>query len=438
MHKLTRLEIGCLAVTFLIIVITAVTLVNRTIDQKISAGDPSDLDQAPPRIEAGSLADSSSGQSSGFEEQARRIPSPRAPSAPQDASVVSPHSETAQPAATDLAGSLTNTPLTKTGSDTTSDILQELQRIATLPWTASTEQQLQAVVSKWASIDPLGALQYAGQIESRRVRSALLAGIFSTWAKTDINGAYNWMLANRESDPTAFLAGLKPVFSILAADNLDRAMQMALQIPPGGDRISALRLVVDQASRNGAAASMSAYLDTLQTPGERRNYASMLAQSWALYDPLQAIQWANSLADPAMRKSSLSSAISVWAADNPSAASAYVLTIQDSDLRSRQIAQVTQSWAKYDPVKAADWLLAQHPPSPALDPAIQSLAGTVMQSNPEGAVMWAATISDPNLRTRTIMNVSREWMRSDPAKASAYISTAPLTPNQKARLLHAR
>ena len=246
------------------------------------------------------------------------------------------------------------------------------------------------------------------------------------------------MQANREADPTAFQAGLRPVFNLLATGNLDNAMHMAMEIPPGGDRMSALRVVVDQAVRSGVAPTMSAYLESLQTPGERRNYASMLAQSWAVYDPQQAMQWAASLPDPVMRKATMNSAISVWAADNPTAASAYALTIQDSELRSRQIAQVTQSWAKYDPVRAADWLLAQHPPSPALDPAIQGLVGTVVQSNPEGAVMWAATISDPRLRTRSIISASREWMRSDPAKAGAYIAIAPLSPDQKARLLQGR
>jgi hypothetical protein len=52
--------------------------------------------------------------------------------------------------------------------------------------------------------------------------------------------------------------------------------------------------------------------------------------------------------------------------------------------------------------------------------------------------MWAATISDPRLRTRSIISASREWMRSDPAKAGAYIAVAPLSPDQKARLLQGR
>jgi hypothetical protein len=50
-------------------------------------------------------------------------------------------------------------------------------------------------------------------------------------------------------------------------------------------------------------------------------------------------------------------------------------------------------------------------------------------------MMWTSTISDPKIRTSTIMSASREWMRNDPEKASTYIRTAPLTPAQRAHLL---
>jgi len=437
MHKLTRLEIGCLVATSLILMVMAFILANREHEKKALAGDPADEDQALPRLEAGATADASSTQPAEFANLARRMPNPHTPpAAPASSMPLRNEPASLAPDGTGVNG--TNALMPAVSTVNTNDIMQELQRIAALPWTPAAEQQLQAVVAKWAATDPLGALQYANQIESRRVRSALLAGIFSTWAKSDINAASSWLLANRESNPTAFQAGLKPVFNLLATGNLDTAMRVAMEIPTGGDRMSALRIVVDQAVRTGVAPSMSAYLDSLQTPGEKRNYASILAQSWAVYDPQQAIQWAASLTDPFMRNASMNSAIGVWAADNPSAAAAYALAIQDNDLRSRQIAQVTQSWARYDPVRAADWLLSQHPPSPALDPAIQGLVGTVVQSNPEGAVMWAATISDPRLRTRSIISASREWMRSDPAKAGAYIAVAPLSPDQKARLLQGR
>lgn len=99
------------------------------------------------------------------------------------------------------------------------------------------------------------------------------------------------------------------------------------------------------------------------------------------------------------------------------------------------MAQITKSWALYDPVKAAFWILSMRPPATSLDPSVRVLVGTIMTTKPDVAVMWAATIADPKLRSSTIMTVAREWMKSDPKKASAYVATAPLTPAQRLSLL---
>lgn len=438
MTTITRLEATCVLVITLILVLLGIDMANRWNEHRSALRDRDDeaaLATASAMLTGAETGGAITGADPDFAasrpslpEQTRRIPSPT--------------SHPAEPVMTNITAraSTNETPSTPppAAAVSTNTIMQELERIAAMPWTPATEQMLQSVVSKWAAGDPMAALQYSMQIESRRVRNALLAGVFNTWAKNDINGAYNWLVANRETDPVAFQAGMRPVFSTLAAANLDNAMRMALDLAPGSDRMSAMRIVVDQASRAGKPDAMVSYLESFQTPGEKQGYASILASSWAVYDPLRAAQWAASLSDPYLRNATMNSAIGMWASDNPTAAAAWVMAISDPQLRTREIAQVTQAWARYDPVKAADWLLAQRPPSPTLDPAIQSLAGTVMKSNPQGAVMWAAAISDPKTRNSTIMSISREWMKSDPASASAYIANSPLSPNQKNRLLHGR
>lgn len=319
------------------------------------------------------------------------------------------------------------------------EVMVALQQVEAMPWGDAAEELLLKTVSKWGARDPIAALQYSQQIESRRVRSALLSGIFNSWAKTDVNAAYNWLNANQESDPGTFKIGLKPVFVALSAGGIDQAMKMALALSSGSDRMAAVRTVVDQAGNGGMQpSSMIAYLDSLQTVGEKQSYASMLAKKWAGIAPTEAAQWALSLNDPVLKKATLTSTVGTWANDNPQAAADWVLSLPEGDLRTRQIAQVTQAWAYDNPVKAADWLLSQRPPSPTLDPAIQSFVGTVMKSNPEGAAKWATTISDPKLRNTMIVSASREWMKHDPQQAYAYIMSAPITPEQRAKLLQKR
>ena len=432
MRKLSRLEITCLAVIASIIAVMATYAYTRQ-DPPAAPESGLSCEDAPPQQERharngdtegseNAIDTEQAGNCRGFSEQAKRIPKP----------VTGGESPATNLTVTPLA---TTTPPSRETVFGTNELTLALQRVAAMPWSPASEQLLQETISKWAATSPLDALKYALQIESRRVRSFLISGIFSSWAKSDANAAYSWLLANRESDPGTFQTGLRPVLTALAARGIDNAMKMALGIATGPDRLSAMRIVVDQASRGGTAASLVAYLDGLQAPGERQSYASMLGQSWSVYAPQDAAQWAMSLQDPVLRKAAVSSTVGVWASDNPRAAADWVLTLPAGELKSTQIAQVTQSWARYDPVNAADWLLSQHPPSPALDPAVQSLVNTVMKSNPEGAVMWASTINDPKLRASTLVNASREWLRHDPAKASAYIVRAPISPAQRARLL---
>ncbi len=438
MRKLTRLEISCVFITALILTVMATDMVVSQQERQARASEQSDDDLAMlPRTTTAAAGDEAGAAAAGslsasgehapdFTERARHIPNP----------LTNADAASSIPVTTN--GVALAPPVQPPRPFSTNDVARELERIAAMPWSPASEQLLQATMAKWAANDPTAALQYALQIESRRVRSTLVSSIFNTWAKSDVNGAYSWLMANRESDPGTFQMGLRPVFTALAASGIDGAMHMALDIPNSSDRLSAMRVVVEQASRNGVSSTMVSYMESLQKTGDRQNFASMLAQNWATYAPQEAAQWAATLTDPALKNAALSSAIGSWAWDNPSAAAAWVTALPESELRSRQMAQVTTSWARYDPVQAADWLLSQHPPSAGLDPSIQGLVGTVMKSNPEGAVMWATTISDPKLRSSTIISASREWMKSDPQKATAYILTAPLTPAQRTRLLQGR
>lgn len=443
MRKLSGLELSCLALTLVILagIATAMLLQQRSpppdshtilasnlsenaVSPQDSAAEESGVDD-PSENEEAPLPDE---DSKNFSERARLMPNPATNLNDKSNSLL-----TAVP-------SQGHHPAIPPPVFGTNEVMLALQQIATMPWSPASEKLLQDTLSKWAATDPTAALQYAMQIESRRVRSNLIGTILSNWAKTDVTSAYNWVMSNRESDPGTFQMGLRPVFTALAALGVSDAMKMAFTIPSSNDRLSALRIVVEQAARQGVdPASFTSYMDSLQTPGDRKNYASMLAQNWAVYAPQEAAQWALSLTDPSLRQATLSSTLGTWANDNPQAAADWVLSLPPGDMQSRQIAQITQTWARYDPVQAADWLLAQHPPSPNLDPAIQGLVSTVARSNPEGAVMWAATISDPRVRNHTIVHTSRAWMKSDPKKASAYIISAPLlTPSQRQRLLQGR
>lgn len=438
MPKITRLEWGCLIITATVLAATFAVVARR---QQEGAQEPDngpagdDLQMmaqhavSRPSPQDPDLAQSESDRE--FSERVRDVPRPDAASR----ALAATNSITGEAGA--ASNAVTGLVLAPQAVGT-NEVMAALDRVAAMPWGPESEQLLQTTISNWAKTDPSAALNYALGIESRRVRAALLNGVFTSWAKTDLQGAYSWLVANRESAPDTFRLGLKPVFAAAAASSVPQAMRMAMDLGAGADRLAAIGAVMGYASRAGVMPSMVSYMDSLQTVGERRSYASLLAQNWALYAPEQAAGWALSLTDPQLKGAAMATAVSLWAGDNPTAAAAWVMTLPDAELKSQQMAQITQSWAKYDPVKAADWLLSMRPPSTSLDPAVRSLVGTIMTSSPDVAVMWAGTIADPKLRNSTIMSVARQWIKNDPQKASAYIATAPLTPAQRTSLLRTR
>ena len=181
-------------------------------------------------------------------------------------------------------------------------------------------------------------------------------------------------------------------------------------------------------------AQLSQSVDT----SEFRGYASMVAQNWATRDPAAAAAWVMSLNEPTARSAAIGSMVSTWASDQPDVAAAWVMGLPSGSDRTGALYQLGRSWASFDPVNAADWLLAQNPPSPSLDSAIQGLASTVMQSNPQGAMAWAGSISNPTQRNTLMEQAGRLWMRRDPERAAAFIANSSLPASTRRRLLGGR
>lgn len=73
-----------------------------------------------------------------------------------------------------------------------------------------------------------------------------------------------------------------------------------------------------------------------------------------------------------------------------------------------------------------------------MDPAIQSLVNIVKNTNPEGAMVWADTITDTQKRYNLMQRVGAIWMQKDPERAAAYIQNSDLPDSIKKRLLRVR
>lgn len=315
------------------------------------------------------------------------------------------------------------------------DIAAKLKKIEQMPWSPEAAQMLNETLAQWAKLDPKAALDYAMSLDSRRARVNAVNSVISAWAKTDPAGAVNWYLQNMPSDPRAAEATIQRLFTGLAAGDRNAALQSIAMLPTPEQQRLAMRTVADYVARTGESEDLATFYQGITDPTMKNLFAVSMAQTWAAYQPSVAATWLGKVTDPAILKQAVPSLVYTWGFDDPAAATQWAASLPVGGTRSSAVQSGTLMWAKDDPVAAADWVMTLQPPNKAADPAIQGLVSAIKRSYPEGAMMWASSLSDPVQQQRAMQDVAQVWMKQDPAKASVYIQQSSLPVKVKNQLL---
>jgi hypothetical protein len=232
-----------------------------------------------------------------------------------------------------------------------------------------------------------------------------------------------------------------------------------------------------------------ALLPTLTEPKDREHLIQSIASQWATSEPEKAWAWAGALEDGSARSRALNSISQAWAGSDPEfavaflqqnrpealrewgsqAASSWAATdperalawIQSTppDLREHLTNQALQSIAREDPVKALDHLdlltgnaerqnflrntitelarqdvtlaserVSAMPPSLDRDAAIQGLFHPAYEIEPDSALAWANSVTEPSMRESLVRNGLENWLQSDPAAAEDWWRRAAIDP----------
>ncbi|MFO1515031.1 MAG: hypothetical protein U1F83_19350 [Verrucomicrobiota bacterium] len=91
------------------------------------------------------------------------------------------------------------------------------------------------------------------------------------------------------------------------------------------------------------------------------------------------------------------------------------------------------NWAQNDPVGAGKFL-AGLPESKSRDSAAQSYVSQLSWQSPELAAPFVNFIADENQRFSSAMNLTHNYIRSDPAGAEKWIAGLDLDEEKKAQL----
>lgn len=249
-----------------------------------------------------------------------------------------------------------------------------------------------SALSGWASNDPAAAKAWLDQQPNNFSKSFLQAGLVDGWAKNDLAGASAYAEALPQSVVRGFLVDML-ADKYIAKSGPEAAMQWAQSIQAGEQNArykeSAIRTVADRIAQTNPQLAASFLAQNSEYAGSA---TQSVASTWARTDPTSALAWAGTL---------------------------------NGDASSQAVSSIVSTWAATNPAEAGNWLNSQAD-NANIDSLRRTYATTVAQSDPQGAIAWAKSISDANTQRSALIEVGREYMQNDPENAKAWLQQSGL------------
>ncbi len=311
------------------------------------------------------------------------------------------------------------------------------------------ESMRSSLVGVWSEQDPAAALDWALRLRNlegpteeafealarRDVANALdrYSGVTATlqrywapvlalqWASSDPASASAWALRQREAglgsnallqslpmwaqaDPSAAAEFIRGILPQVTDSSEQLALAQAWVVAEPGLSLDQLRSLVAPENhdalfadvvKNGIATDPNAAraaLERIVDPGTRRTATSGLGVRWGQQNPLQALEWAQTLPSRVDQESAIRSVFEGWATRQPEAAASHLSNLEASQR----------------------------------DQALVGLVQTVMNQAPADAANRSLQVSDPALQAQLLESTFQRWGRSHPTAAAAWLDQARL------------
>ena len=276
------------------------------------------------------------------------------------------------------------------------------------------------VAKEWAEFDPEEAIKWSDSLDNK-LRDQALSHIASEVLELDSDRAEQ--ITRKISSAEGRRSLMEQIGRLQMTANFDEAVRWMEELPEE-DRASAWR----GAAKEWVAldpASASQYAMNIEDPKIQEQLVDALSYSWPRIDPQAAANWAQSLSGKSQSEA-LYRIVDTWARDSPQDAAFFVQSSLEGELQEKMTRRVAdrlmknnvdqaaewvmtldqgetkkdayrdlaQYWLKRDSMKASEWI-AHLPNSPERDSAVSALINNIERDDPETAIIWAETLSDP-------------------------------------------
>lgn len=244
------------------------------------------------------------------------------------------------------------------------------------------------------------------------------------------------LAAARDAPPSAFRDYvIASAAQLWEQDDPGRAAQWTAGLPPGEFRELLESSLAGTSLPNGIARLEQLTINLRHHPDDpdaaaRAEFAARLAVS---SDPQAAAEIAAKWPAGTARDSAVRTITGEWWAAEPGAALVWTESLP-ADVRATALTGIAKTWTATDPIAASEWIDTLEP-GPDREATVDAFSGTLTDTDPERALVWAATLTDPDRRARRLGEIARYWMEFSPAEAKAVIGGLDtLTPDECTQL----
>ena len=293
--------------------------------------------------------------------------------------------------------------------------------------------EIRLFMSGWARFDPEAAFEYAlfaPEVNRHTMASALMY----TWAQGDPVAAQGALLGVRN---TSLGRALEEHFILgqISVGGLELVHEYTEDLRPSKRR----ELLVGHIAQALAMQSADTVIDWAEAVDDddsrfRRTVFNKTAGALAQYNHERGVEWVvGHYGEPDARGSARLLALR-WADSDPDAAFAWLSSLPGGEEKNDATGFVFAYWLNSRPEEASAWL-AQRDHGVALDPAMRTMALSKIAESPPVAIEWARRVHDSGIRERTLVQIAKAWLGSDPEAARRWLAASGLPRSARKNVL---
>lgn len=303
------------------------------------------------------------------------------------------------------------------------------------PLTPDTEARMRAELQALAATDPATALKLAQDSPTARQRELFRNSALQGWAARDPRAAGFWALEHVRYEERRLAVEAVAAGAVARPDDALRVFRDLVAADPvlACDHGNALATALAQAGQFETATEFA----KTGPAAHRAVWLSTVFRAWSAFQPEAALTALGHIPDPAAREEARGSLYAGWGSSDPAGLVAYAQTLPAGEHRLAALNDGLTQWVYRDPAAASAWM-DKFDPSSDLDAgaAAIAVAPVLVEKKPEVAASWAESITDPELRANTLLDLLRLWAEHDAAGARNYATNSPsLRPETRALAL---